>query len=161
MDNVALFNVRTEAGERIKAAMELHDLPKDKIGGYRYNHAVTFIENIGGVLEDQYFENTTDGMKGLLAEVANELIDFKANVAIRAPEVKAAYRSGGTDQRDRGATHRHEQRRAGRGEPPKRFSLGMRWRQRTDGKRNHREGGGEHNKPHPPSSGRSQIQKGR
>ena len=40
MDNAALFNVRTEAGERIKAAMEIQDLPKDKIGGYRYNHAV-------------------------------------------------------------------------------------------------------------------------
>ena len=90
MDNAALFNVSTEAGERIKAAMELHDPPKDIIGVYRHNHAVTFIENIGGVLEDQYFEHTTDGMKGLLAEAANKLINFKANVAIRAPKVKAA-----------------------------------------------------------------------
>ena len=90
MDNAALFNVRTEAGARIKEAMAIHTLPKDEIGGYRYNHAVTFVEDIGGVLEDQYFEATTDGMKGLLNEVDNELTGFKANVAVRASEVKAA-----------------------------------------------------------------------
>ena len=72
MENTALFSVRTEAAERIKVAMEQHELPKDDVGGYRYNHAVTLIENIKGVLEDQYSENATDGMKGLLSDVANE-----------------------------------------------------------------------------------------
>ena len=90
MDNAALFSVRTEAAKRIRVAMEQHNLPKDDVGGYRYNHAVTLVENIEGVLEDQYFENATDGMKGLLSETANEITDFKANVAIRAAEVKAA-----------------------------------------------------------------------
>ena len=90
MDNAALFSVRTEAAEQIKVAMEQNELPKDDVGGYGYNHAVTLIENIEGLLEDQYFENATDGMKGLLSDVANELTNFKANVAIRAPEVKAA-----------------------------------------------------------------------
>ena len=89
MDNAALFSVRTEAAERIRVAMEQHKLPKDDVGGYCYNHAVTLVEKIEGVLEDQYFENATDGMKGLLSDTANELTDFKANVAFRAAEVKA------------------------------------------------------------------------
>ena len=90
MDNAALFSVCTEAAKRIKVDMEQHELPKDDVGGYRYNHAVTLVENIEGVLEDQYSENATDGMKGLLSDGANELTDFKANVAIRVPKVKAA-----------------------------------------------------------------------
>ena len=90
MDNTALFSVRTEAAERIRVAMEQHKLPKDDVGGYRYNRAVTLVENIEGVLDDQYFENATDGMKGMLSITVNKLTDFKANVAIRAAEVKAA-----------------------------------------------------------------------
>ena len=46
MDNAELFSVRTEAAERIRVAMEQHKLPKDDVGGYRYNHAVTLVENI-------------------------------------------------------------------------------------------------------------------
>ena len=79
-----------KAVEQIRVAMEQHKLPKDDVGGYCYTHAVTLVENIEGVLEDQYFENGTDGMKGLLSDTANKLTDFKANVAIRAAEVKAA-----------------------------------------------------------------------
>jgi phosphotransferase system HPr-like phosphotransfer protein len=90
MDNAALFRVRTEAAERIKVAMAAHKLPKDSVGGYRYNHAVTFVENIEGVLEDEYFEAAKDGMKGLLSATANELTGFKANVAITRADVKKA-----------------------------------------------------------------------
>jgi len=90
MDNAALFRVRTEAAERIKAAMVAHKLPKDSVGGYKYNHAVTFIENIEGVLEDEYFEAAKDGMKGLTSEEPNELTGFKANVAITKADVKKA-----------------------------------------------------------------------
>ena len=90
MDNAALFRVRTEAAERIKAAMVAHKLPKDSVGGYKYNHAVTFIENIEGVLEDEYFEAAKDGMKGLTSAEPNELTRFKANVAITKADVKKA-----------------------------------------------------------------------
>ena len=90
MDNAALFRVRTEAAERIKAAMEGKTLPKDSVGGHRCNHAVTFVEQIEGVLEDEYFEAAADGKKGLLSEVANELTGFKANVAITRADVKKA-----------------------------------------------------------------------
>ena len=96
MDNVALFRVRTEAVERIKVAMESHALPKDSVGRYRYNHAATFVENIEGVLEDEYFEAAADGMKGLLSKTANELTGFKANVAITRAYVKRASREAAT-----------------------------------------------------------------
>ena len=59
-------------------------------GGGRYNHAVTFVENIEGVLEDEYFEAAADDMKGLLSESANKLTGFKANVAITRADVKKA-----------------------------------------------------------------------
>ena len=88
MDNVALFCVRTEATERNKVAMEAHKLPKDSVWGYRYNHAVTFVKNIEGVLEDEYFEAAADGMKGVMSATSNELTDFKANMAITRVDVK-------------------------------------------------------------------------
>ena len=72
------------------AALEGHTLPKDSVGGYRYNHAVTFVENTEGVLEDEYFETAGDGMKGLLSETTNELTGFKANVAITRADIKKA-----------------------------------------------------------------------
>ena len=71
MDNAALFRVRTEAAEQIKVAMVAHKLLKDSVGGYRYNHAVTFVENIEGVLEEEYFEAAKDGMKGLTSAEPN------------------------------------------------------------------------------------------
>ena len=66
MDNAALFRVRTEAAERVRLAMEKHKLHRDSLGGYQYNDAVTFIENVEGVIEDEYFENALDGMWGLV-----------------------------------------------------------------------------------------------
>ena len=30
--------------ERIKVTMAVHKLPKDSVGGYRYNNAATFIQ---------------------------------------------------------------------------------------------------------------------
>ena len=88
MDNEALFHVRSEAAKRIKVVMEAHKFPKDRVGGYRYNHAVIFVENIKGVLEDKYSEAASDDMKGLLNGMANELTGFKANVAITRADVK-------------------------------------------------------------------------
>ena len=88
MDNAALFRVRTEAAEKVKTAMEQHKLPKDSVGAYKYNNTVTFIENIKGVLEDEYFEAATDGMKGLVDKIPNDLTNFKANVSITKPDVK-------------------------------------------------------------------------
>ena len=64
--------------------------PRTAWGGYRYNHAVTFVKNIEGVLEDEYFEAAKDGMKGLLSEAAKDLTGFKANVAITRADAKKA-----------------------------------------------------------------------
>ena len=51
---------------------------------------MTFIENIEGVLKDEYFEAAADGMKGLISDVANELTGSKANVADTRANVKNA-----------------------------------------------------------------------
>ena len=67
-----------------------HKLAKDSVGGCKYNNAVTFTKNITGVIEDEYFENTTDGMKGLISENPNKLTGFKDNVAVTKADVKAA-----------------------------------------------------------------------
>ena len=70
--------------------MEPHKLAKDSVGGYKYNNAFAFTENIVGVLEDEYFENATDRMKGLISKNPNELTGFKFNVAVTKADVKAA-----------------------------------------------------------------------
>ena len=70
--------------------MEPHKLAKDSVGGYKYNNVVTFTKNIVRVLEDEYFENVTDGMKRIISENPNELTGFKANVAVTKADVKAA-----------------------------------------------------------------------
>ena len=49
---------------------------------------MTFIENVEGVLEDEYFENANDGIRGLVDSIPNELTRFKANVAITRVDVK-------------------------------------------------------------------------
>ena len=69
-------------------ATENHKLPKDSMGGYRYNHAVTFIEHIKDVLEDKHCEVAVNGMKGLISAVVNELAGFKANTTTTRAEVK-------------------------------------------------------------------------
>ena len=70
--------------------MESHKLAKDSVGGYKYNNVVTFTKNIVRVLEDEYFENVTDGMKCLISENPNKLTGFKANFSVTKAEVKAA-----------------------------------------------------------------------
>ena len=90
MENAGLFRVCTKAVKRVKVGIKPHKLAKDSVSGCKYNNAVTFTKQITGVLEDEYFENTTDGMKGLISENPNELTGFKANVAVTKADVKAA-----------------------------------------------------------------------
>ena len=90
MADGALFRVRTEAAARIKLAMENYILAKDRVGGFKYNNAVTFVKRIGDILEDKYFESATDGMCGLLSDAPNKLTKFQANVAVTKADVKAA-----------------------------------------------------------------------
>ena len=49
---------------------------------------MTFIENVEGVLEDEYFENAADGMRGMVDLQPNELTRFKANIAITRVALK-------------------------------------------------------------------------
>ena len=125
--------------------MEVHKLPKDSMGGYRCNHGVTFIKNIKGVLEDEYFEAAVDGMKGLLSDVANELTGVKANVAItRANVKKNVVRSSGACQLGNSNRNHDKQGRPGGGEPPERLPARLHRRQGGDGKGDHGQGGDRH-----------------
>ena len=60
------------------------------MGGFKYKNAVTFVERIGDILEDEYFESATDRMCGLLSDTPNELTKFQANFSVTKADVKAA-----------------------------------------------------------------------
>ena len=49
---------------------------------------MTFIEHFQGILEDEFFDKTTNGMKGLASSISNILTRFKANVAITRADIK-------------------------------------------------------------------------
>ena len=57
-------------------------ITKNSVGGYKYNAAVTLIKQINRVLEQQLFEESADGMVGLVSKTPNTLTNFKFNVAI-------------------------------------------------------------------------------
>ena len=79
--------MRTEAVQRAWLAIAIHKLHKDSVGAYCYNDDATFIENVKGMLEGKYWENTTYGMKGLVIATPNELTGFKANATITRDDV--------------------------------------------------------------------------
>lgn len=88
MDNAALFSVRPEAARKIKVTMKPHQLPQDAVGSYKYKYAVKVIEIKQGVLKDQNLKDTTEGMKGLMDKNPHTLTEFKANIVIKATNVK-------------------------------------------------------------------------
>ena len=61
---------------------------KNDVGGYEYNAAVTLIKHINRVLEQQFFEESADGMDGLGSEMPNTLTNYKSNIAIKKINVK-------------------------------------------------------------------------
>ena len=62
--------------------------PRTVRGGYRYNHAVSFVKNIEGVLKDEHFEVVAGDMKGLVSVKDSELTEFKDTVAMTRADVK-------------------------------------------------------------------------
>ena len=74
MDGSALFRVQTDARDRVKTEIGQLELPKDDVGGYEYNTAVTLIKQIDRILKQQLFEDFTDGMVGLGSKNINTLM---------------------------------------------------------------------------------------
>ena len=93
MDGGALFCVRTEARTRVLTEISDIRLHKNKVGGYAYNDANTFITQIKLVLERKLFEDSADRMKGLTSDVGNALNDYKLTVHIKKRDVLAASRA--------------------------------------------------------------------
>ena len=93
MDGSALFPVCTEARTRVLSDMSEIRLHKNEVGGYAYNDANTLITQIECVLEQQLFEDSTNGMKGLVSTVRNALNAYKSTVHIKKRDVIAASRA--------------------------------------------------------------------
>ena len=63
------------------------DLHKNEVGGYAYNDANMLVTEIECVLAEQLFEDSTDGMKGLLSTAKITLTDYKAHIIIKHKDV--------------------------------------------------------------------------
>ena len=87
MEGGALFKVRSEAKERVLAAFVTIDIRKNEVGGYAYNDANTLVTEIERVLAKQLFEDSTDGIKGLLSTAKNTLVEYKATISIKRKDL--------------------------------------------------------------------------
>jgi len=87
MEGGALFKIRSEAKEQVLAAFAAIDILKNEVGGYAYNDANTLVTEIKCVLAEQLFEDSTDGMKGLLSTATNTLMEYKATISIKRKDV--------------------------------------------------------------------------
>ena len=65
------------------AAFAAIDIRKNEVGGYAYNDANTLITEIKRVLAEQLFEDSTDGMTGLLSTAKNTLTEYKVTSSIK------------------------------------------------------------------------------
>ena len=75
-DGGALFRVRSDAQSRVKAQMQEISIQKNNVGGYEYNAAVTLIKQINRVLEQQLFDDLTDGMVRIGSAKPNTLTGY-------------------------------------------------------------------------------------
>ena len=75
-DGGALFRVRSDAQSRVKAQMQEISIQKNNVGGYEYNAAVTLIKQINSVLEQQLFDDLTDGMVRIGSAKPNTLTGY-------------------------------------------------------------------------------------
>ena len=93
MDNDALFRVHKEAGTRILTEMSEIRLHKNEVGGCTYNDVNTLLTQIERVLERHLYEDSADGIKGLLSDVSNALNEYKSTIYIKKRDVLAASRA--------------------------------------------------------------------
>ena len=68
--------------------MQHISIHKNDAGGYEYNAAVTLIKQINRVLEHHLFEESANGMVGLVSATPNTLTGYQSNVAIKKINVK-------------------------------------------------------------------------
>ena len=87
MEGGALFKVWSEAKERVLAAFVVINILKNEVDGYAYNDANTLVTEIKCILAEQLFEDSTDGMKGLLSTATKTLTEYKATISIKRKDV--------------------------------------------------------------------------
>jgi len=81
MEGGAIFKVRLKDKEQVLAAFTANNLCKNEVDGYAYNNANMLVTKIERILAKQLFEDSTDGMKGLLGTSQNRLTDYKAHTS--------------------------------------------------------------------------------
>ena len=86
MDGGALLLVRTEARTRVLTEMSDICLHRNEVGSYAYNYANTPITQIERVLNQKLFEDSADGMKGLVNA-------YKSTIHIKKRDVLSASRA--------------------------------------------------------------------
>ena len=72
MDGSA-FRVRGDTCTRVTTEISALKLHKNEDGGYAYDDALIFEKKIERVFERQYYESSSDGMKGFLSNTPNDL----------------------------------------------------------------------------------------
>ena len=72
MDGSA-FRVRGDTCTRFTTEISALKLHKNEDGGYAYDDALIFEKQIERVFKCQYYESSSDGMKGLLSKYPNDL----------------------------------------------------------------------------------------
>ena len=85
----ALFRVRSDTKARVLAqvaGISFHT-NEVEVGGYAYNDATNLELQLNRVLEEQLFDFTTDGTKGLTSDATNTLTSYKANISITKQDV--------------------------------------------------------------------------
>ena len=93
LDGSTLFRVRTEARTRVMTEMSEICLNNNEVGSYTYNDANTLLAHLKGFLEQQLYEDSGDGMKGLASDVNNTLNEYKSAIYIKKRDVLAAPRA--------------------------------------------------------------------
>ena len=67
------FRVHGDTFTQVTTEISALKLHKNEDGGYAYDDALIFEKQIERVFERQYYESSSDGMKGLLAKDPNDL----------------------------------------------------------------------------------------
>jgi hypothetical protein len=92
MDGSA-FRIRGDTCTRVTTEISALKLHKNEDGGYAHDDALILEKQIDRVFERQYYERSSDGMKGLLADAANDLNSILSTKLVKRSSILKASKS--------------------------------------------------------------------
>ena len=114
MDRSA-FQVRDDTCVWVTAEISALKLHKNEDGGYVYDDALILEEQIKRVFEWQYYESSSNGMKGLLVDIPNSVkrhrVDQSCHAFISAEGLKDGHSSRIHLDKHGGARYQYQHRR--------------------------------------------------